>query len=117
MQHDIFSWEIENDKLVRIERVTTNSEIFNGILRDWLKNTTPEERKDFIDMLYQIITATKATEVSDFKIDTVKKIGQILNTYKNRKEEDKKEIEKMLKLLVSSTIKIIRESRRNEKVK
>ena len=68
-------------------------------------------------MLYQIITATKATEVSDFKIDTVKKIGQILNTYKNRKEEDKKEIEKMLKLLVSSTIKIIRESRRNEKVK
>ena len=117
MQHDIFSWEIENHKLVRIERVTTNSEIFNGILRDWLKNTTPEERKDFIDMLYQIITATKATEVSDFRIDTVKKISQILTTYKNRKEEDKKEIEKMIKLLISSTIKIIRESRRNEKVK
>lgn len=117
MQHDIFSWEIEGDKLVRIERVTTNSEIFNGILRDWLKNTTPEERKDFIDMLYEIILTTKATEVSDFRIDTVKKIGQILTTYKNRKEEDKKEIEKMIKLLISSTIKIIRESRRNEKVK
>ena len=115
MQHDIFSWEIEGDKLVRIERVTTNSEIFNGILRDWLKNTTPEERKDFIDMLYEIILTTKATEVSDFRIDTVKKIGQILTTYKNRKEEDKKEIEKMIKLLISSTIKIIRESRRNEK--
>ena len=117
MKHDIFSWEIEGDKLVRIERVTTNSEIFNGILRDWLKNTTPEERKDFIDMLYEIILTTKATEVSDFRIDTVKKIGQILTTYKNRKEEDKKEIEKMIKLLISSTIKIIRESRRNEKVK
>ena len=53
------------------------------------------------------------------RLDTfiVKKIGQILTTYKNRKEEDKKEIEKMIKLLISSTIKIIRESRRNEKVK
>lgn len=117
MQHDIFSWEIENDKLVRIERVTTNSEIFNGILRDWLKNTTPEERKEFIDMLYQIVTATKATEVSDFRIDTVKKIAQILGTYRSRKKEEKKEMEKMIKLLISSTIKIIKESRRNEKVK
>lgn len=115
MQHDIFSWEVQNNRLVRIERLTTNSEIFNGILREWLKNTTPKERKEFIDMLYEIITATKATEVSDFKIDTVKKIAQILNTYRNRKEEDKKEIEKMIKLLISSTIKIIRESRKNEK--
>lgn len=114
MQHDIFSWEIENNKLVRIERVTTNSEIFNGIVRDWIKNTTPEERKGFIDMLYEIVTTTKATEVTDFKIDTVKKISQILATYKSRKAEDKKEIEKMLKQLISSTIKIIRESRRNK---
>lgn len=112
MQHDIYSWEIEPTKLIRISNLTNNSEIFNGIVSDWLKNTTPEQRKNFINIIYEIISETQAQRTSDFRVETAKKIGIILNGYINVNGDDKKEIEHMLKLIIESTLKILKESRK-----
>ena len=79
MQHDIYSWEIEPTKLIRIPTVTNNSEIFNGIVSDWLKNTTPEQRENFINIIYEIILETQAQKTSDFRVETAKKIGININ--------------------------------------
>ena len=115
MQHDIYSWEIEPTKLIRIPTVTNNSEIFNGIVSDWLKNTTPEQRENFINIIYEIILETQAQKTSDFRVETVKKIAIILNGYRNVSGEDKKEIEQMVKLLLESTFKILKENRNTNK--
>lgn len=45
MQHDIYSWEIEPTKLIRIPTVTNNSEIFNDIVSDWLKTQLLSKEK------------------------------------------------------------------------
>lgn len=116
MQHDIYSWEIEPTKLIRIPTVTNNSEIFNGIVSDWLKNTTPEQRENFINIIYEIILETQAQKTSDFRVETVKKIAIILNGYRNVSGEDKKEIEQMVKLLLESTFKILKENRNTNKL-
>ena len=110
MQHDIYSWQIEPINLVRIPNLTNNSEIFNGIVRDWLMHTTPEQRKNFINVLYEVIASTDAERTKDFSVDTVKKIKLILNGYKNIDEENKKEIDRMIKLLLESTIKVLKEN-------
>lgn len=115
MQHDIYSWEIEPTKLIRIPTVTNNSEIFNGIVSDWLKNTTPKQRENFINVIYEIIMETQAQKTSDFRVETVKKIAIILNGYRNVSGEDKKEIEQMVKLLLESTFKILKENRTSNK--
>lgn len=115
MQHDIYSWEIEPTKLIRIPTVTNNSEIFNGIVSDWLKNTTPKQRENFINVIYEIIMETQAQKTSDFRVETVKKIAIILNGYRNVSGEDKKEIEQMVKLLLESTFKILKENRNTNK--
>lgn len=116
MQHDIYSWQVEQAALIRIPSLTSNSEIFNGIVRDWLKNTTAEERKEFISIIYEIITTTKATTTSDFRIDTAKKIGTMLNSYRNINAANKKEMEQMIKLLFESTIKVLKETRKAKKI-
>lgn len=116
MQHDIYSWEIEPTKLIRIPTVTNNSEIFNGIVSDWLKNTTPKQRENFINVIYEIIMETQAQKTSDFRVETVKKIAIILNGYRNVSGEDKKEIEQMVKLLLESTFKILKENRNTNKL-
>ena len=114
MQHDIYSWEIEPTKLIRIP--TNNSEIFNGIVSDWLKNTTPEQRENFINMIYEIIMETQAQRTSDFRVETAKKIGIILNGYINVNPEDKKEIEHMVKLILESVFKVLKENRNTNKL-
>lgn len=116
MQHDIYSWEIEPTKLIRIPTVTNNSEIFNGIVSDWLKNTTPEQRENFINMIYEIIMETQAQRTSDFRVETAKKIGIILNGYINVNPEDKKEIEHMVKLILESIFKVLKENRNTNKL-
>lgn len=116
MQHDIYSWEIEPTKLIRIPTVTNNSEIFNGIVSDWLKNTTPEQRENFINMIYEIIMETQVQRTSDFRVETAKKIGIILNGYINVNPEDKKEIEHMVKLILESVFKVLKENRNTNKL-
>ena len=116
MQHDIYSWEIEPTKLIRIPTVTNNSEIFNGIVSDWLKNTTPEQRENFINIIYEIILETQAQKTSDFRVETAKKIGIILNGYININPEDKKEIEHMVKLILESAFKVLKENRNANKL-
>lgn len=116
MQHDIYSWEIEPTKLIRIPTVTNNSEIFNGIVSDWLTNTTPEQRENFINMIYEIIMETQAQRTSDFRVETAKKIGIILNGYINVNPEDKKEIEHMVKLILESVFKVLKENRNTNKL-
>ena len=110
MQHDIYSWQVEPLRLVRIPTLTNNSEIFNGIVRDWVKNTTPEQRKNFINLIYEIITTTDAKSLSDFSKNTAKKIGIILNSYRNVNEEDRKEMERMVKLILESAVKVVKEN-------
>lgn len=110
MQHDIYSWQVEPLMLVRIPTLTNNSEMFNGIVRDWVKNTTPEQRKNFINLIYDIITTTDAKSLGDFSKNTAKKIGIILNSYRSVNEEDRKEMERMVKLILESAVKVIKEN-------
>lgn len=112
MQHDIFSWQVNVNNLVRIQKLTDDSDFVNEVLRNWLKNTTIEQRKNFINIIYEVIVTSEIKKVTDFKIDTVKKISNVIKTYRNIDNKEKKEIEKMVRLLFESIIKIIKENRK-----
>ena len=49
-------------------------------------------------------------------VETAKKIGIILSGYMNVNSEDKREIEHMVKLIVESTFKILKENRNANKL-
>jgi len=108
MQHDIFSWQVNGTNLVRIPNLTNESHFVNKVVRDWLQNTTPEQRKHFVNIIYDILVATEAKSLNDFGIDTLKKVGAIIKSYKNIEKEERKEIEAMIKLLIGSAINTIK---------
>lgn len=108
MQHDIFSWQINRTNLVRLPELTTNSQMLDKAVKIWFENTTPERRENFINIIYEVITASEAQDFNDFEVDTFKKIAKILKSYNNIEKEDKKEIEEMLKLLFQSTLDSIK---------
>ena len=101
MQHDIYSWEVLGTKIVRSKEITKESQVVDNMLRNWLKNTTPEQRKNFVNILYELLISTEATKFSDLKTNRVKNVSNIINAYKNIDEEQKKEIKQMVNLLLS----------------
>jgi len=114
MQHDIYSWQVNATNLVRVPSLANDSQFVNKVVRDWLRNTTPEQRKNFVNVIYDVLVATEAKNVHDFGIDTVKKVTTVIKSYKNIDKEERKEIETMIKLMFESAINTIKDIRKKE---
>lgn len=109
MQHDIYSWQVQGRHFVRVPNFTKDSKFINNVVSNWLKNTNPEQRKNFINIIYEVLITTDAKNINDFNVDTLKKVGTVIKSYKNIDKEDKKEIEQMIKLMFQSTVNTIKE--------
>ena len=110
MQHDIYTWQVDATKLKKVEKLTNESKIVNDIVREWLETTTSEQRKKFGDILYELIGKTEAKTIPDFSAQLFKNIRTIIDTYKTMDENDKKQLEEMIKL----TLTLITTSLKNE---
>lgn len=111
MQHDLFSWQIEGTEFKKIPKLTNESQIINKVVRNWLQDTTPQQRENFINVIYEVIISSEAEDVNDFGIDTLKKITKVIKSYRNIDKDDRKEVEEMIKLFFDSTIKSIKENK------
>ena len=95
-QHDLYSWQVLRDKMIRTESLTNASERMNDTITNWLKETTPEQRKMFFDSLFEIFYSTSANSFGE--INWIKKAPTIISAYKGLSEEDRKILIDMLKL-------------------
>lgn len=102
MQHDLYSWQVEGTELKKIPEISSESKMVNKIVKDWLSSTTPEQRERFVNTLYEIIGKTEAKTIAEFSSQWFKNIRKIIETYKAMNEEEKKQMEDMIKLTVNS---------------
>ena len=101
MQHDLYSWQLIGDKFIEA-KLTKSSEFVDNTLTEWLKNVTPEQRKNFVNTLFEILEATEAkslSELSQRKFNTAK---TIITKYQSLDEENKKYINKALNMFLVS---------------
>ena len=78
LQHDIFSWVVNKDKLLKVPNTTKASKITNRALSNWIKNCSLEQRQIFIDSVYEMLYATEATSLKELSSTWVSKIGIVL---------------------------------------
>ena len=84
--------------MVKLDSVTSSSELMNNTLKEWLKNSTPDQRKIFFDGVFEIFNSTEANTFGEFSKLWMKKIPTLFSTYREISEEDRKVIMKMLRL-------------------
>jgi len=103
MQHDIYSWQINAKYAITELQVTKESDLVRNIIRTWLEDTTPEQRKNVIDIIYNILVSADATTMRDLSSAKVKSLGRILKLYNKVDENDKKLILKVFASLGTAT--------------
>lgn len=99
MQHDLYSWQVLGSKFISLEEVTNGSQFIDKTIKDWVKGVSPEQRAQFIDILFDILSSTNATtlaELSNKKLATAK---ILLKNYQNIGEENKEILSKTLHVL------------------
>lgn len=90
MQHDIYSWQVLGTKIVQMKEVTNGSELINKTIKTWLKETSPEDRKVVIDILYNVIESTNATTMREISTAKMKNVAKMLKSYRSLDEKDRK---------------------------
>ena len=114
MQHDIYSWEVLKDHIVRFGNLTNSSEIMNKSVCEFLKNTTPEKRKIFIDSIFEILYSTSAESFKGFTGVFIQKLPTMVKTFSNLSDEDKKIMIEMIKVFGKSYYSSFKGSRKEK---
>ena len=114
MQHDIFSWQVLKDDVIKVENLTENSEIIKKTLNDWLENTTPEQRKVFMDGIFDLFYSTAADTFGEMYKNLTTNIKIIFKTYQNINDEEKKQITEMLKLFAKAYFTYSKDAQSNK---
>lgn len=108
-QHDIFSWQVMKDDLIKLENVTKGSELINNTIRNWLEETTIEQRKIFINSIFELIYATSSNTINEISENWIKSLRKIAKTYKELPEDDRKVMHKMLREFGKAYFKTFRD--------
>ena len=109
LQHDIYSWQVLKDDLIKLEKNTDASEIIDETLTHWLNTSTNEQRKIFVDTVFELFYSTDASTFSEISKSLSTNIPKILRKYGEISQEDKKIIIDMIKILATSYINIVKE--------
>jgi hypothetical protein len=101
-QHDLYSWEVTHNDLLRAEKATISSRFVNSTLREWIKNLDIERRKQIIEALYTIFSEADIESTSVLETSWLMSVGRMLKSLNNVDETTKKLIRKAIAELFRS---------------
>ena len=69
MQHDCFTWQLMGTRFVEVPEVDVGSQLVNQTVHAWLSRVTPEQRRRFVDTLFDLLEATGASTMKELMTD------------------------------------------------
>ena len=100
LQHDPFTWNVLGPEFETAAAFDEASEIFYSSFNAWAKKMTPQERKKFIDTLFEVFYASGAK--TNYEIDQNKIVcgGKMLAKLAELKETERKAVTRAIKVFV-----------------
>lgn len=99
MQHEISSWKVEDDHLLRCEESALSKELDLSI-SSWLLKTTKEERRKIIDEVFDIFNNSGIKTTNDIKENKIKAARLLLKNSLNLSKETKVVFSNYMKMLI-----------------
>ena len=97
VQHDPFSWELDGPVFIRLSSLSERGKKNEEQFRERMKQMSAEEKREFVDLFFSIVSSTGAKTLSDFSGKGIKRIAVVLKNYSGL-EKEKREL--MISLLL-----------------
>ena len=110
LQHDPFSWLVEEDHFVDVDDIYESQKIMNEALNEWILSLNEEQVRTFVETLYQVISASQADDLITFTADWKKSMNAVVTALK---EVDAQTAE-MLRGIIRSLFEIAKVKVREE---
>ncbi len=98
-QHNTYSWKIEEGALMRAQNMTGSKIRRDAALNEWILSLSEEETHLFVDTLYEVVSASEASNVFEFGADLKKCLQNVALAAKEVDGDTKKAILKMIRSL------------------
>ena len=94
-QHDGLSWEVLGDSFITLESLSKDAVKRDKTLKKWLAGLTSEQKEQFCDALYGVLTSTNATTLSELASSKT----ELFKQYKSLDPETKAVLKETVKAL------------------
>jgi len=102
MQHDVYSWQIEGSCFITLEEVDDGSVFVDDTLTDFLKDSSPEQRKKALDTVFELLYKTKATTIKEINKNKFENYSLLLKEYSNLDKETRQAVNLIAEKLFGS---------------
>ncbi|MCQ2531429.1 MAG: DUF2974 domain-containing protein [Saccharofermentans sp.] len=100
LQHELYSWGVGRDSFILKEKVDSGSRFIDHTLKDWLSKLDTNERSEFVDTLFDVLTAGDATVAEDLL--NGKNVAQMFKVYAKMDAKTRKSFNSVLVSLAMS---------------
>ena len=80
MQHDAMSWEVLGNHFVFAENLAESSIMLDKTLKNWIYGLEPEEREEFVNILFDTLQSTGATTLDELVANKMAMMNNISKT-------------------------------------
>jgi hypothetical protein len=86
LQHDIYSWEVTYNDVVRLDKVNQQSRFIDRTIKEWITGLDREQRRGFVEALYTILSSTEASSIPELTADWFKSATLMIQSLTNISE-------------------------------
>ena len=105
IQHNPYSWVIRDGAFVKLNTLTSGADFLNRTLSDWLAGLANEQREQFVDALYSVISATDLTSFTELRDNWQAEIAALIENMKNMDEPTRRILHETLRSLMHMAVK------------
>lgn len=100
MQHEPMSWSVLGPRFVHLGQRSQMGKLSDDVLRQWIGSMTPQEREQFSDALFDVLSLSgKARTLDDLRTGGLAGGAALLKQYSGAEEQDKKIIAEIFRRL------------------
>lgn len=100
-QHNPITWDIARNYFIKVENVSKNSSIIDQSIKNWVKETPPEEREELWNAVFDALSEINITQVDQITNNMAKGILELSKIYRalspNNRQVAKKIIDELVK--------------------
>ena len=103
MQHNPYSWKVMGCEFVKAKELSSFSQYVEEIMDGWIKDTTVEEKKNFVNTLFTALEANGAETFQELSASKLNTISSVLKFLRESNTKDIKTLGDTLSKLIGNT--------------
>lgn len=99
LQHDPYSWKVQEASFVSQENIYKSSRFMNESLNEWILKLDDEQLEIFVETLFYVLEGCDVKNLIEMAVDWKKSINGMVRASKDIDEETREKIQEILQML------------------